>query len=57
VGHPGSFFLMGDVFRFVALHSSVNLMISGLAEVPSYSGCLGCTWHMSGLAWHLVEVC
>jgi hypothetical protein len=27
VGHPRSFFLMSDVFRIVALHSSVNLMI------------------------------
>jgi hypothetical protein len=28
VGHPGSFFLISDVFRIAALHSSVNLMIS-----------------------------
>ena len=26
VRHPGSFFLIGEVFRMAALHSSVNLI-------------------------------
>jgi hypothetical protein len=28
VGHPGSFFLIGDVFRMAALNSSINLISS-----------------------------
>jgi hypothetical protein len=28
VGHPGSFFLTGDVLRMAALHSSVSLITS-----------------------------